>query len=307
MLGAGDAPAVRLEPVGRRAVDDGRQRPLVDAEVVPVDHEHEVVEAQAPRRVARLVGAAGRQAALALEDEDLDLVGAGVLERERLAGGGRHAVARRPRVELQEERLALHLGVAGQTAASAELEQLLPGQGPAAVVGEREALVPVALVADPERLVEHGQRRVDERHGVAGTEHEPIAERQPRPAHVPAHRAREHQRQEHVDLRARAARMAALAVVERQVDALVDQVLDDLVALEIRLGRAIQGVDARGLSLQNHGVGDATRGSIPDKCRTGLRSARQDARKRREMHSAREGAAANGEIFKLAVSVGDML
>ena len=50
----------------------------------------------------------------------------------------------------------------------------------------------------------------------------------------------EQQRQQHVDLGPRAAGVAALAVVQRQVDALVDEVLDDLVALEIGLGRGEQ-------------------------------------------------------------------
>ena len=213
--------------------------------------------------MARLVCAAGCQAALTLEDEDLDLVGTGVLERERLARGRTHAVAAWPGVELQEEGLALHLGMAGQAASTAQPEQQLPGQRPLAVVWKSEAWIRWSpFLSDAEGLVEHGQRRVDERHRVAGAEHEAIAERQPWPAHVPAHRATEHQRQEHVDLRARAARMAALAVVQGKVDALVDQVLDDFVALEIRLGGAVQGVDADGLSLQHHGRDATRRGTL---------------------------------------------
>ena len=39
--------------------------------------------------------------------------------------------------------------------------------------------------------------------------------------------------------------MAALAVVEGKVDALVDEVLDDLATLEIALGGAVQGVDVQ--------------------------------------------------------------
>src|SRR5689334_14423593 len=88
---------------------------------------------------------------------------------------------------------------------------------------------------------------------MARAEHEPVAERQPRPPHVPAHRPAEHQRQKHVDLGSGAARVAALAVIERQIDALIDQILDDLVAREIALRGAVQGIDAHGLSLQHHG------------------------------------------------------
>ena len=75
---------------------------------------------------------------------------------------GRHAVAGRPGVELQEERLALHLGVAGQAAAAPQPEQVLPGQRPLAVVGEGEARRRASRsCAGAHDLVEHGQRRVD--------------------------------------------------------------------------------------------------------------------------------------------------
>src|ERR1035437_6911209 len=50
----------------------------------------------------------------------------------------------------------------------------------------------------------------------------------PRPADIPAHRSGEEQREEHVNLGPRAAGMAALAVVEREVDQLVDEILEDL-------------------------------------------------------------------------------
>ena len=107
-----------------------RRRSLVDPEVVPVDEEDEVRQAEAAGRVERLVGGAGRQAALALDDEDLDLLGAGHLEGERLAGRERHAVAGRPRVGLEEQRLAGHLGVAGQAAATAEASAGPPRSAP---------------------------------------------------------------------------------------------------------------------------------------------------------------------------------
>src|SRR5712691_7159515 len=84
--------------------------PRVDAEVVPVDHEDQVVQAQAPRRVLGLVGRTRGEPALALEHEDLDLARARQLQGERLARGRRHAVPGRTGVELQEERPALHLG-----------------------------------------------------------------------------------------------------------------------------------------------------------------------------------------------------
>ncbi len=228
------APGVGLEPGLGCPGDHARDGRVVDAVVVPVEQEDEVVEPQPPGRVARLVAGAGREAALALDHEDLDLLGPGQLERNRLTGRRRHAVPRRPGVELQEEGLALHLGVAGEAAATSQLEEVLPGERPAAVIGEGEGGVRVTLGAGAQHLVEDGQRRVHERHGVAGREHEPIRERPPRLADVPAHGAGEEERQEHVDLGARAAGVAALAVVQRQVDRLVDDLPDRIPALELR-------------------------------------------------------------------------
>ena len=51
------APAVAAEPVRGGAGDDGADGGVVDAEVVPVDDEVEVVEAQAPGGVHGLVHA----------------------------------------------------------------------------------------------------------------------------------------------------------------------------------------------------------------------------------------------------------
>ena len=102
LLGAGHPPVVCVEPALRRPGHDLVDRHVVDPVVVPVEQEHEVREPQPPRRVARLVARARGQPALALDDEDLDLLAAGELEGDRLARGGRHAVPRRPGVELDE-------------------------------------------------------------------------------------------------------------------------------------------------------------------------------------------------------------
>ncbi len=241
---AGDAPVVRPEPGLRRAGHDARDRRIVDAKVVPVDEEHEVAESQAPRAVARFVARARRQAALALDHEDLDLVGTGELQGDGLARRWRHAVSGRSGVELQEERLALHLGVAGQAAAMAQAQEVLPRQCPAPVVRERELVARVTLVAGAHHLVQDRERAVDERHGVTGGKDEPIAERQPGPAEVPAHGPGEQQRQQQMDLRTRAARVPGLAVVERQVDRLVDDILHDLPVLERRRSALVERIDA---------------------------------------------------------------
>ncbi len=64
-------------------------------------------------------------------------------------------------------------------------------------------------------------------------EHEAVAEALLRVADIPAHLARQQQRQQGVHLGARAARMPALAVVEDDVDGVVDQVFDHLPVGEV--------------------------------------------------------------------------
>ncbi len=78
-------PVVGLEPALRGPGHDRRDGRVVDPVVVPVEQEHEVRQAQAPGRVAGLVAGARGQATLALDHEDLDLLRAGQLERDRLA------------------------------------------------------------------------------------------------------------------------------------------------------------------------------------------------------------------------------
>ncbi len=56
---------------------------------------------------------AGCEPALALEDEDLHLLGAGDAQRDGLTDRRRHAVTGWTGVRLHEERLARELGVTG--------------------------------------------------------------------------------------------------------------------------------------------------------------------------------------------------
>ncbi len=240
VLGAGHPPAVGREPVHRRAGHHAGGRPRVDAEVVPVDQEDQVVQAEPPRGVLGLVRRAGREPPLALEHEDLHLARSGQAERQRLPGGGRHTVPRGPGVELQEQRPAFHLGVAGQPAVPAQPQQPLPGQRPAAVIGERKIRRPGQRVPGPYRLVQHRQRGIHQRHRVTRGQHEAVAEPVPWPQQVPAHGAGQQQRDQHVHLGPGATGVPALAVVQGQVDALVDQVLDHLVPGEISLRGGIQ-------------------------------------------------------------------
>ena len=149
-----DPPAVRPEPILRGAVDDAAHRMVVDSVVVPVHDEVQVVQGQAPGRVHHLVGGAGSQAGLAFQGEDLYPVGAGALERQGQAGGGRPAVAGGTGVELQEQGLALHFGVARQAPAMPKSQQILPVERP--LSGKQIVLLARLLVLDPERLIEHG-------------------------------------------------------------------------------------------------------------------------------------------------------
>jgi hypothetical protein len=149
---------------------------VVDAVVVPVEEVDEVVEAEAPSRVLHLVVRARRVAAFAFHREDPHLARARVLERHRLAERRGRAVARGSGVELEEEGLALHLRVAGETLVVAEEEQVLPDERALLGVRDEEARILRELVADAERLVVDGEHAVDERAAVArrrGTKRSP--------------------------------------------------------------------------------------------------------------------------------------
>jgi hypothetical protein len=74
---------------------------------------------------------------------------------------------------------------------------------------------------ETQRLVQHRKRAVDERDSVAGAQHEPVSEAPARITNVPAHRSAQEGGQQDVHLGARASGMAALAVVEDDVDELI--------------------------------------------------------------------------------------
>ncbi len=171
------------------------------------------------------MGPSGREPALTFDREDFYLPCARQLQRQSFSHSRADAVGRWAGVVLEEQAFARHLGVAGEAAAVAQLGQHLPRESELTVLGERVTLEARPFMARPEPFVEHGQCGVDERDGVAGGQDETVGEAQPRPAHVPSHSPRQGERQHHVDLRARPARVPALAVIERQVYALVDKVL----------------------------------------------------------------------------------
>ncbi len=113
LLCADHPPAVRAEPVDRRAVYHLADRLVVDAEVVPVDQEVQVVQPQPPGGVHHLVVHPGGQPGFAFHGKDLHALRSGALERHRLAGCRRAAVSGGTGVELEEQGLAFHLGVTG--------------------------------------------------------------------------------------------------------------------------------------------------------------------------------------------------
>ena len=207
---------------------------VVDAEVVPVDEEDQVVQAQPPGRVPRLVAGAGGQPALALDGEDLDLAASGVLQRQRLARRGR--ACRGPKGRCSTSGTSVLPSISAwpdspplrrRSSRSSQVRAYLPSSGNA------KLRVAVALVPRAQRLVEHGEtwRRPAARCGPprARTGRE---KRPPRTQDVPAHRAGEHRGQRQVHLGPGAAGVPALAVVQHQVDHLVDQVLGHLPVLE---------------------------------------------------------------------------
>src|SRR5579864_6011809 len=98
-------------------------------------------------------------------------------------------MARWSSVELEEQCLPGHLRVAGETAATAEHEQILERQRPFAVVGKRERGVVVARGANAEHFVERCECGVDHGCRVPCGEHEPVRVREPWPADIPAHGA----------------------------------------------------------------------------------------------------------------------
>jgi hypothetical protein len=98
----GHAPVVGGEPGLGGPRNNARDRRVVDSVVVPVEQVDQVAQAQPPGGVAGLVAGTGGQAALALDHEDLDLLGPCQLQGNSLAGGRRLAVSGRPGVELQE-------------------------------------------------------------------------------------------------------------------------------------------------------------------------------------------------------------
>ena len=257
---AAHPPSIGAEPGRRRARHHRGGGEVVDAEVVPVEEEHEVGEAETPRCVSGFVARARGEAALSLDDEDADVTGAGSFQRERLTCRRRHPVARRPGVELQEQRLPRHLRVARQAVAMTQLEQLLVRERPSPTVGKGEGRIGVASGTDPQRLVERGECRVDERDRVPRGQHEAVGERQPGAADVPPHRPGQQCRQEQVHLRPRAARMPALAVVQREVDELVDDVLEHLPRRELRLRLGDQPLHVRRRNRVSRGVADEVGG-----------------------------------------------
>ena len=85
----------------------------VDPEIVPVDEEDEVIKPEPPGRVLRFMARARGEGSLTLDRDNVDPVRVRSLQGDRLTNRGGNPMAGRARVPLQEEGLALHLGMPG--------------------------------------------------------------------------------------------------------------------------------------------------------------------------------------------------
>ncbi len=172
-------------------------------------------------------------AAFAFDTKDFDALGAGFLQGNGFAGTYRTAVTAGAGIEFHEEVLLGHLGVAGQAAHITEAQDVFPGQHAIVAATDQVFLVTGLLVHHAQGFVENREGRVDQGHGVAGRQHEPVAKPFFGMPDIPAHGATQQQADEVVGLGATAAGVTALAVVQHQIDLLIDDVLDDLPALKI--------------------------------------------------------------------------
>src|SRR5208283_4705650 len=168
---------------------------------------------------------AGSQSALTLEDEYPHPFGARPLESQRDACRGRAPMTRRSGIELEKKGSSLHLSVPGQPAPTAKARQVFPVQRALLGIQDPVAVIPGLLVFDPQRFVQHRERAVDEGRDVTGAQHKAVRESPTWIPDVPTHGAAQERGQQDVHFGAGASRMAALAVVEDDVDELIDQIL----------------------------------------------------------------------------------
>jgi hypothetical protein len=152
--------------------------------------------------------------------------------------------------------------------AAAEVEEVLGVEGEFVGTVRKEACVAGLLVPGAQRFMEHRERRVEERVRVARDQHDAVGEALAEVAEVPAHRSREERDEQHVNLAAGAAGMAALPVVQHDVDALVDDVLQ---LFPVGKGRLHLG--GRGWVLQRGRHGRKSRKSYQDDPAEGPRPA----------------------------------
>jgi hypothetical protein len=245
VFSAGDAPAIRLEPIGRRALYDGGVGELVDPVVIPVHEIDEVLEPEAPSGVLHLMVCPCGVPAFALHGEDLHVACASVLQGDRFTEGGRSAVPGGASVELKEEGLPLHLSVTREATIVSESEEVLERELPLVSVGDEIFLIAGLLIAKAERLVVDGEHRVDRRIAVSGNEDEAISEGELWAPNVPAHTGSQGRGDEQRHLGARATWVPALTQIQHHVDALIDQIPGLLPVAEVGResfkGRFFQG------------------------------------------------------------------
>ncbi len=153
-------------------------------------------------------------------------------------------MARRAGVELAGRALACHFNVTGKPATRARRpSRSSQVNAKRACIREDESLEsPDCFVTGAQSFVQHCQRRCTTSGTVCpAAKDKAVGEAQPRPPQVPSHAPRQHEGQQQVNLRCpRPARVAALAVVEGDVDALIDEVLEGLEAREVERSGVVQ-------------------------------------------------------------------
>jgi len=119
--------------------------------------------------------------------------------------------------------------MAGQPPLTTQVEQVFPYQRPPLETLYQIPGVISPLVIDTEGFVVNRQHGVNQGNGVPPHQDKAVGEALAGIANIPAHGTRKRINHKHVDLGAGAAGVAALAMVEHDINALIYQVFDNLV------------------------------------------------------------------------------
>src|SRR5262245_5135459 len=116
--------------------------------------------------------------------------------------------------------------MAGQTFVAAEAQQITPDELAFLGVWHKVPWILRLFVPCLQRRVVHRQHRIDNWDRVPRDQDEAVTEAVFWMANIPAHEAAKRKRHQQVHFRTRTAGMAALSVIFKDVDVLIDTVLD---------------------------------------------------------------------------------